>query len=102
MNIRKPLLTGVLVATVAYATWMTCSANRLRTELAGLKASHHQLEEKHRRLQESYIQSIANPGTKDEAFRRVATALEADDGADLIPSGPTTTRANKVSGIQIK
>ena len=99
-KIREHLLIGVLVATTASAAWMTFS---LRTELTGLKASHHQLEEKHRRMKKSYIQFIANSGTGNEAFRRVVAALEEDGGADLtIPSGPSTTRANAAPGIRIK
>jgi len=100
MKMPEHLLIGVLVATTASAAWMTFS---LRTELTGLKASHHQLEEKHSRMKKSYIQFIANSGTGNEAFRRVVAALEEDGGADLtIPSGPSTTRANAVPGIRIK
>jgi hypothetical protein len=103
MKIREQMLIGVLVVTAACAAWMAFSASRLRTELAGLKASHHQLEKKHRRMKESYIQFISNPGTGDEAFRRVVAILEADGGADLIlPSGPNTTRINNAPGIRIR
>ena len=91
------------MVTAAYAAWMTSSASRLRTELAGLKLSHHQLEEKHRRMKESYTQFIVNPGTRDEAFRKLGAVL-AEGEADIInKSGPSTTsRMNYASGIAIK
>jgi hypothetical protein len=103
MKFRERLLIGVLVVTAAYAAWMTFSASRLRTELAGLRASQRQLQEKHRLMKESYIHSITSPGTGDQAFRRVLALLEADEGMDLLmPSGPSTTRVNEAPGILIK
>jgi hypothetical protein len=102
MKIREQLLIGVLVVTAAYAAWMTISASRVRTELAKLQASHHQLQENHRQMKESYIKFAANPGTRDEAFHKVIAILEAEGGVDIITSGPSTTRVNESPGVLIK
>src|SRR5215212_5966553 len=103
MNIRELLLVGVLAVTAVYAAWMKSSANRLRTDLAALQATHQRLEENHSKMKESYIQFVTKPGTRDEAFRKVVAILEADGATDIIgPSGPSTTRINDAAGITIK
>ena len=103
MKIRELLLIGVLAVTAVYAAWMTLSANRIRTDLAALQARHQRLQEHHRKIKDSYIQFVTNPGTRDEAFRKVIEILETGSGVEIISgSGPGTTRINDASGIQIK
>ena len=103
MKTRELLFTGVLLATAAYAVWMTVSASRLRTELTALEASHLRLEENHRQMRKSVIQLGVNPGTRDETFRKLLAVLEADGGADLnTSSNPGTTRVNEVPDAQIQ
>jgi hypothetical protein len=54
-------------------------------------------------MKDSYTQFIVNPGTREEAFRKLVAVLE-EGGVDIInKSGPSTTsRINDASGIQIK
>jgi hypothetical protein len=103
MKTREKIMTGLLVVVALYAGWMTVSANRLRTELATLRATHQQLQEGRRQMRERLLRFATNAGAGDEAFRKVLAVLEADGQAELIiPSGPTITRVNKVPRIQIK
>src|SRR5258708_8831816 len=96
MRIREQLLIGLLVATAAYAAWMTHSANRLRTDLTTLQASNARLQENHLQMKEHFIQLALNPGTKDDAFRKLLAVLDAEGGTDIITSSdPGTTPVNK-------
>jgi len=96
MRKAKHLVTRLLViALIAYATFITSWTFRLQKRLTGLETTHQKLQERHHFLKEGYLQLVRGVASNDQSFRKALAVLESDGGVDLdSPFSASITEVN--------